>query len=255
MARARPVGLTALVVDVDATDSAIRKRAELMMSKTPEGRCCAVAYEMPQATHRRLPRNWVEAVSVEVFLGPPSDRSEGDEWEFFGTIAVRLCRPRVGKRLLMREAGVIIFRRKGEKAYKRRLSASKDLLESSKLEALQPAFTRDVANNVWHMRNGRGLNHVIDRLGSLLAWSDERILVSDMTTIRARSRKRPAYNEDLIGRPTKYPYEEALDKPDGLLRWSGVTSGYGRRNGSRLACLRSWHVSVAVECRYWGWPT
>ena len=108
--------------------------------------------------------------------------------------------------------------RKGEKAYKRRLSASKDLLESSKLEALQPAFTRDVANNVWHMRNGRGLNHVIDRLGSLLAWSDERILVSDMTTIRARSRKRPAYNEDLIGRPTKYPYEEALNKPDGLLR-------------------------------------
>ena len=189
MARTRPVGLTALLVEVDATDSAIRKRAELVKAWTPEGRCCAIAYQLPQATDRLPAITWVEAVSVEVFLGPPSDRSEGDEWEFFGNIAVRLCRPRANRRLLMREAGVVIFRRKGEKAYKRRLSASKDLLESSKLEALQPAFTRDVANNVWHMRNGRGLNHVIDRLGSLLAWPDERILISDMTTIRARSRK------------------------------------------------------------------
>jgi hypothetical protein len=214
VARTRPVGLTALVVDVDATDSAIRKRAALMMSKTPEGRCCAVAYQMPQATDWRQARNWVEAVSVEVFLDPPSGRSEGNEWEFFGNIAVRLCRPHPNKRLLMREAGVVIFRRKGEKAYKRRLSASKDLLRRSELDTLHPAFTRDVANNVWHMRNGRGLNHVIDRLGSLLAWPDERILISDMTTIRARSRKKPVYDKDLIGRPTKYPYEDAINMAD-----------------------------------------
>ena len=206
MARTRPVGLTALVADLDVTDSAIRKRTELVKALTPEGRCCAVAYQMPQATDWRLARNWVEAVSVEVFLDPPSDRSKDDDWEFFGNIAVRLCRPRANRRLLMREAGVVIFRRKGEKAYKRRLSASKDLLRRSELDTLRPAFTRDVANNVWHMRNGRGLNHVIDRLGSLLAWSDERILISDMTSIRARSRKKPAYDKDLIGRPTKYLY-------------------------------------------------
>ena len=118
MARTRPVGLTALVVDVDATDSAIRRRAELAKVLTPEGRCCAVAYQMPQATDWRQARSWVEAVTVEVFLGPPSDRSKGDEWEFFGNIAVRLCRPSANRRLLMREAGVVIFRRKGEKAYK-----------------------------------------------------------------------------------------------------------------------------------------
>ena len=112
------------------------------------------------------------------------------------------------------EAGVVIFRRKGEKAYKRRLSASKDLLRRSELDTLHPAFTRDVANNVWHMRNGRGLNHVIDRLGSLLAWPDERILISDMTTIRARSRKKPAYDKDLIGRPTKYPYAGTSNMTD-----------------------------------------
>ncbi|SVE12995.1 uncharacterized protein METZ01_LOCUS465849, partial [marine metagenome] len=132
--------MTALVVDVDATDSAIRKRAELVKALTPEGRCCVVAYQMPQATDWRQARNWVEAVSVEVFLGPPSDRSEGDDWEFFGIIAVRLCRPRANRRLLMREAGVVIFRRKGEKAYKRRLSASKDLLRRSELDTLRPAF-------------------------------------------------------------------------------------------------------------------
>ena len=120
----------------------------------------------------------------------------------------------VGSNQFIIHRDFIIFRRKGEKAYKRRLSASKDLLESSKLEALQPAFTRDVANNVWHMRNGRGLNHVIDRLGSLLAWPDERILISDMTTIRARSRKKPVYDKDLIGRPTKYPYEDAFNMTD-----------------------------------------
>ena len=217
MARARPVGLTALVVDVDATDSAIRKRIEFVKAWTPEGRHCAVAYQMPQASDWGQARNWVEAVSAETFLGPPSDRSEGDAWEFFGNIAVRLCRPRANKRLLMREAGVVIFRRKGEKPYKRRLSASKDLLRRSELDTLRPAFTRDVANNVWHMRNGRGLNHVIDRVGSLLAWPDERILISDMTAIRVRSRKEPAYDKDLIGRPTKYPYEGASNMTGGSL--------------------------------------
>ena len=217
MARTRPVGLTALVVDVDATDSAIRKRIEFVKASTPEGRHCAVAYQMPQASDWGQARNWVEAVSAETFLGQPSDRSEGDAWEFFGNIVVRLCRPRANKRLLMREAGVVIFRRKGEKPYKRRLSASKDLLRRSDIDTLHPAFTRDVANNVWHMRNRRGLNHVIDRLGGLLAWPDERILISDMTTTRARSRKEPAYDKDLIGRPTKYPYEEASNMTDGSL--------------------------------------
>jgi hypothetical protein len=144
------------------------------MEKTPAGRNLVILYD--------LPSKWGESPTTESdlvreILGPPVERTNEFEWEFSGAVVVRFCNEKVDDRSVDSESALAIFRRTGEKAYKRRKDADPKIIEKSKLESLHPVFTRDLANNVWHLKANEKSQRVISRLGPLLAWSDEKILV------------------------------------------------------------------------------
>ena len=215
MSRSKAVGLTALLIKQHDNEAAINRDLKALMGLTPSGRHCAIIYDLPSPFGQSSPNSWsqkatcYEGLLVERFLGLPSEREINSEWEFFANLAIRLCAPKKGKRQVAGEVGVLIFRKSGPKSYKRRLEVSRDFQESAKIDALHPVFTRDVANNIWHLRNRRSRDQIVDRLGTLLAWPDERIIISEASSLRTKSRKVSKYEKDLIGVPSKEMYEWA----------------------------------------------
>ena len=206
----RPIGLSVLLVDPNDSTANINKRLKSLMEKTPAGRCCAVIYELPQKWEESKP---IESISLSTVLGAPKNRSEHNDWEFFASLATRLCKPQESGRKIDREIGIIIFVKKGEKIYERRHNASPHLIEESLLPTLHPVFTRDVANNIWHMKSSRSFNQIIDRLSGLLSWADEHTLISKGSDFRSRPRAKPDYDNDLIGLPQKEDYEWVTKQP------------------------------------------
>jgi hypothetical protein len=215
VSRGKAIGLTALLVEKCDTEDSVNSDLKVLMGLTPAGRHCAVIYDLPGSTDPSNPDLWsqkstcYEGLLVEGFLGLPPERESNNEWEFFANLAIRLCTPKKGKRQVAGEIGVLIFRKLGPKSYKRRLEVSRDFQESAKIDALHPVFTRDVANNIWHMRNHRSRDQIVDRLGTLLAWPDERIIISEASSLRTKARKVSKYEKDLIGVPSKEMYEWA----------------------------------------------
>ena len=67
----------------------------------------------------------------------------------------------------------VAFQSPGERALRRRREASDDLLALSTLPVTNPAFTRDVANNIWHVRADDAILAVVRRLQALVTWPDE----------------------------------------------------------------------------------
>ena len=70
-----------------------------------------------------------------------------------------------------------------------------------------PVFTRDVANNVWHLSEENLIDRLIARFSSLLTWQDEDFVVVSGTKIsQVTDRKKLDLKSDLVGVPTKVPY-------------------------------------------------
>lgn len=185
---------------------AICKRISEGVLMTPDGRVLAVTYKMSN--------NWessicVEGIATRTVLDPAGSRGDDDDWEFSGNLAVRVCEVKAEARRVTSEMGVILFRRSGDKPYVRRRSLSEDQIEAARLDALHPVFTRDIANNVWHLQKSNHLSALTSRLGALLAWPDETIaIVASSTTTVAVAQL--ALDQDLIGVPTKVDYPWAL---------------------------------------------
>ena len=174
---------------------------------TPPGRVLAVLMPMPKLWN---PSIAYEELVHRVVLPVADMRSNSEEWEYFGNLAVRGCRLSEGRRVIEAEVGVALYRRAGEKAYRRRHSLTEDILESSVLPTLHPVFTRDVANNVWHLEGGRLAIPIVERLGALLAWSDETILLLRGRSRQVLTRKALALDSGLVGKPEKVDYEWAM---------------------------------------------
>jgi hypothetical protein len=215
MGRHRKVGFTALVVTPSDTKASILHDLKILLRKTPRGRHCAIIYDLQNHENKANTSNWgtsplwTEAILVENIIGNASERNNLTNWEFFANLAVRFCQPKKQVRQITSEIGVLIFRKKGEKTYKRRTKISQEINDASTIDALHPVFTRDIANNIWHMKNQKSRYNIVDRLGVLLAWSDERILVSKNSKITTRNRSKGNYSIDLIGVPEKTPYYDA----------------------------------------------
>lgn len=192
-------------VDLSGADAISPELLSIAMEKTPAGRNLVVLYD--------LPSKWGESPTIEAdlvreILKSPIERTNEFEWEFSGAVAIRFCIEEVDNRVVDSEAALAIFRRTGDKAYKRRKIVDPKTIEASKIETLHPVFTRDLANNVWHLKADDKSHRVLSRLGPLLAWSDEKVLVvSGLAGSTLLKNNRLNLSDDLIGVARKIPYE------------------------------------------------
>jgi hypothetical protein len=192
-----------VIADFTACDALVSTEIERAIEATPEGRVLAVIYDLPRDWGTTYP--WESMVS-SVILKDPLLRSSEPDWQILSTLAIRCCKVGGKNRKVTREIGVALFAKKGSKAYKRRGSTTKKVTTSSQLETLHPAFTRDVANNVWHLSSSNPISEIKHRLTALLTWSDE-------STLCFRKGRRMTVSHDsldldiaLIGVPTKVLY-------------------------------------------------
>lgn len=172
MSNALAIGAVFVVIDEEkaAEVHATVKAASL---DVPDGRLLLVIWKQSDSWAPSVP---VESISVSTILGDPTDREES-KWDFYGCGTARLY-AKHGQRPSS-TAMWVGFRRKGEKAYLRNKGDKlpKNTILASTIPVSDKVFTRDVANNVWHMSDQGGLDRVISRLQSLTTWSDEIALV------------------------------------------------------------------------------
>jgi hypothetical protein len=211
MARALPLEVVVpksiglVVVDASrlTNDRSVTHAVFRGIQATPEGRHLAVLID--------LPRSWeagrnIEAAVCAQILTRPEARSDGDEWEYFGTIVVRMCGSTGSDRDVEREVGVVVCRRHGPKPYERRWEMSSQRADAARLDVLHPVFTRDVANNVWHLWGDDPSDEIVRRMAHLLTWPDEETLVIAHRSSRRINRRSARLERALIGVPSKRTY-------------------------------------------------
>lgn len=164
------------------------------------GRYLITIFEAPSNWESRIP---IEALVVSETLGPIEKRNP--EWEFFGNGAVRCYK---GKSLkLSKTLQWNILRKTGDKPYKRRTEFSTAKTKQNLIPVKDPVFTRDVANNVWHLNEEGLVDRLISRFSALLIWQDEEFIVIQKGKLsKIIDRKKLTLRSDLVGIPTKVPY-------------------------------------------------
>ena len=108
----------------------------------------------------------IEAIVLRELMNSPDKRD--DSWLFFGNGAIRGY-SEVNKKLSSTWQWLIL-QQSGEKTLTRRKTASNKMLKDVTLPVSHFAFTRDVANNVWHLPEKTIVQNAINRFGALLTW-------------------------------------------------------------------------------------
>ena len=116
----------------------------------------------------------IEAIVLRELMNSPDKRD--DSWLFFGNGAIRGY-SEVNKKLSSTWQWLIL-QRSGEKTLTRRKTASNKMLKDVTLPVSHFAFTRDVANNVWHLPEKTIVQNAINRFGALLTWPGDVMLHS-----------------------------------------------------------------------------
>jgi len=170
-------------------------------SLVSEGRYLISVFEAPETWNSSMP---IESIVLSETLGPIESRNF--DWEFFGNGAIRCYK---GKKLkLVKTLQWIILRKSGDKPYKRRGEISIASTKKNTVPVKDPVFTRDVANNVWHLLENNVNQRIIERFSSLLTWQDEDfIFVNGEKITVIKNRNKLDLSVDLVGVPTKIPYE------------------------------------------------
>jgi len=187
----------------DETADEIASTALSAASHVPEGR---VLFTLWKPSAEWMANRPVESVFLTTLLGPPSTRTD-ETWDFYGTGAVRLYEP-TGTR----PAATVLWsavRRVGSKAYQRihQGDVSAPVMKSSTIPVAHKVFTRDAANNVWHLQSRNGLNRIVQRLQLLTTWADEVALVYNAGSFKKRKYSVVTFEDDLIPVAHKVPYE------------------------------------------------
>jgi hypothetical protein len=192
------------LVLVDLSGFTDREEVESLLTRAitliPEGRNLVVLW--------RCGAEWTPQIPLEAWVTitvmKTADERGLDSLEFFGNGAVRTYQ---------RDESApkstwywLCFRRPGEKAYKRRNSARLDVIEASTLATLHPVFTRDAANNVWHVTDRTSKKAIRERFQVLLTWSDE--ITLEVRTSGSSRFERPtvSFSDGLIGTAAKTEY-------------------------------------------------
>ena len=145
----------------------------------------------------------IEAIVLRELMNSPDKRD--DSWLFFGNGAIRGY-SEINKKLSSTWQWLIL-QRSGEKTLSRRKTASNKMLKDVTLPVSHFAFTRDVANNVWHLPEKTIVQNVINRFGALLTWPGDVMLHSQngKSPLVFESKKMDLSN-DLIGVAQKKIY-------------------------------------------------
>jgi len=145
----------------------------------------------------------VEAIVLRELMNSPDKRD--DSWLFFGNGAIRGY-SEVNKKLSSTWQWLIL-QRSGEKTLSRRKTSSNKMLKDVTLPVSHFAFTRDVANNVWHLPEKTIVQNTINRFGALLTWPGDVMLHSQngKSPLVFESKKMDLSN-DLIGVAQKKIY-------------------------------------------------
>lgn len=146
--------------------------------------------------------NW-EGQICEEFLGQPSLRGEFHNWLYSANGAIRGYTETNSPGLTI---VWVLLRKLGPKPYLKSKELSQMELEASTLPVADPVFTRDVANNVWHTKDGNQKNVLIQRFASLCAWADEKILVMDHERQIRRPNAPLSLAKDPVPKALKEPY-------------------------------------------------
>ena len=181
------------------SDSIIHQ-VEVASSQVTAGRYFISVFDAPSNWESRIP---IESLIVAGTLGNIENRNPN--WEYFGNGAIRCYK---GKSLkLSKTLQWSIIKKLGDKPYKRRGEFSISKTKQNTVPVKDPVFTRDVANNVWHLSEENLIDRLIARFSSLLTWQDEDFVVVSGTKIsQVTDRKKLDLKSDLVGVPTKVPY-------------------------------------------------
>jgi hypothetical protein len=178
----------------------IIRQVEISSSYVTAGRYLISVFDTPTNWESRVP---IEALVVSGTLGSIENRNS--EWEYFGNGAIRCYK---GKSLkLSKTLQWNIIKKFGDKPYKRRNEFSIAKTKQNMVPVKDPVFTRDVANNVWHLNEENLIDRLIARFSSLLTWQDEDFfVVSGPKISKIDDRKKLVLKSDLVGVPSKVPY-------------------------------------------------
>jgi hypothetical protein len=178
----------------------IIEQVKVSSSHVTAGRYLISVFDAPSNWESRIP---IEALVVSGTLGNIENRNPN--WEYFGNGAIRCYK---GKSLkLSRTLQWSIIKKLGDKPYKRRNEFSIAKTKQNTVPVKDPVFTRDVANNVWHLNEENLDERLIARFSSLLTWNDEDFLVISGTKIsKIEDRRKLVLKTDLVGVPSKVPY-------------------------------------------------
>lgn len=181
------------------SDSIIHQ-VEVASSQVTAGRYFISVFDAPSNWESRIP---IESLIVAGTLGNIENRNPN--WEYFGNGAIRCYQ---GKSLkLSKTLQWSIIKKLGDKPYKRRGEFSISKTKQNTVPVKDPVFTRDVANNVWHLSEENLIDRLIARFSSLLTWQDEDFVVVSGTKIsQVTDRKKLDLKSDLVGVPSKIPY-------------------------------------------------
>lgn len=192
--------LTFIATNGSTTQEIIKDHLLKAMGLVTEGRYLIAVFEAPNDWESHLP---IESLVIGQTLGGIQNRS--NDWEFFGNGVVRTY---TSKALKYSNAYQwTIVRRSGDKPYARRASLSPTFLKRNTIPVADKVFTRDVANNVWHLLNDNLKERLVSRFSTLLTWQDEEFIVLDAgKAAHLKDRKALSLKEDLVGVPNKVQY-------------------------------------------------
>lgn len=178
----------------------VKEQIVLARDLVSEGRYLIFVYEAPTDWESHIP---FESIIINNTLGDIYKRSL--DWEFFGNGAIRAYTSKSFK--LSKTYQWTILRKVGLKPYSRRKELSTKFLKDNVLPVSDKVFTRDVANNVWHLDNKLVKERIIARFAALLVWQDENFIVVERKKItNIESRTSLDLTEDLVGVPKKIEY-------------------------------------------------
>lgn len=110
---------------------------------------------------------------------------------------------------LVSELTCVLFRdASGPPAFRARLERNESELDTARLPTKHPAFTRDFANNVWHIPDADHAGRTVRRLAQLLTWPNETFTLAEWDGSESFSEVNRGFDNDLelIPRARKSPY-------------------------------------------------
>lgn len=164
------------------------------------GRFVAALWQVPLAWTDEPP---IEAAAITALMSPPEARAADGSGPvaFHANLAVRtygadqVAPARCFQMLLVRKAGPRVIARRGENAA---------LDAAARLETKAAAFTRDWANNVWHLPDDAAEARIVGRLARLLCWPDEPVMVLAADGAAHVFARQDAPQDALVAVPERY---------------------------------------------------